>query len=212
MNKLGSKEIFLILVIINFLLYYLAYMCIIKPIAKTGSGYSEEIEVAQADYDQKKETVDGIPQLDADIQNLENDKAQKLADAYPKGYAEDVQLFMTKLISDKQLTLINVPQVTSKPVTEKNSDGEEVATKVTNNNITVSISGSYKTITEFLETMEQKNKGAKLTSYKLEVKEGVCEATANYLMLTVDKGNDKDNTFSKNTTDFLTAGQDPEMK
>jgi Tfp pilus assembly protein PilO len=213
MNKLGSKEIFLILVIGNLLLYYLAYVCVISPIRNKGKEYSDEMAMVQAEYDEKKQTVDSIPQLEEDIKNLQSNKDEKLAASYPKGYAEDVQMFMTKQIEARSLTMTDVPTIKQNAITQKDADGEDVPTKISNNTISVNVSGTYKNAMDFLNEMETRNKGAKLTSLSLNV-EGAdsYKVEAEYLMLTVDKGDDKDNTFSKNTTAFTPKGNDSTIK
>jgi Tfp pilus assembly protein PilO len=211
MGKLGSKEIFLILIVINFLLYYLGYICVVNPIRNKGKEYSEEIVNLQADYDQKQTTVAGIPQLEQDIEDLKATKKEKLDASYPDGYSEDVQMFAYELTKAKSLNLTEFG-ITQNPIVNRNEDGEDVPTGVTSNNITIAVSGTYDNILSFISDMETRNAGAKLTSLDWTTRDGNYQATINYLMLTVEKGEDiKDDTFSKNETKFAVEGNDSKL-
>lgn len=188
MNKLGSKEIFLILVIINFLLYYLAYMCVISPMRKAGNEYKEQIVTLQTQYDEQKAIVDSKDQYIADIENLKKEKETLFTESYPDAETESLHAYMVKLAKESGVVIKNISLAQDVATVKDEATGEEVKTGLKNNNITVSIDGSYTNIIKFITDIENVKKTSLLTSFSLSGPSAGMQSSLTYSLMTVDKG------------------------
>lgn len=188
MNKLGSKEIFLILVIINFLLYYLAYMCVISPMRKKGAEYKEQIVALQTQYDEQKAIVDSKDQYIADIENLKQEKEVLFTESFPDAETESLHAYMVKLAQESGVVISNI-NLTQEIATVKDEEsGEDVPTGLKNNDISVSVDGSYTNIIKFITDMESAKKTSLLTSFSLTGPASGMQSAITYSLMTVDKG------------------------
>lgn len=190
MNKLGSKEIFLILVIINFLLYYLAYMCVISPMRNTGKEYKEQITTLQKQYDEQKAIVDSKDQYIATIEQLKQDKETLFTESFPDTETENIHAFMVDRAKASNIVIdsINISQDVATVKDEQT--GEKVPTGLKTNTINVSITGSYANIIKLITDMENVKKTSLLTSFSLAGDPANMTTSINYSLLTVDKGED----------------------
>lgn len=190
MNKLGSKEIFLILVVINFLLYYLAYMCVISPLRNTGKGYQEQITTLQQQYDEQKAIVDSKDQYIATIEQLKKDKETLFTESFPDAETENIHAYMVDRAKACSI-VINTISISQDVATVADPQtGEQVPTGLKNNTINVSITGSYANIIKLITDMENVKKTSLLTSFSLAGDPASMTTSLNYSLLTVDKGED----------------------
>jgi Tfp pilus assembly protein PilO len=189
MNKLGSKEIFLILVIINFLLYYIAYMCVVSPLGSKSKSYSEEIASLQEEYDADMEIVNSKDQYIATIDSLKKDKETLFNNSFPDAETETLHAYMVDKAKESGVVISNI-SLSQKIATIKDDDGNPVATGLRDNNISVSISGSYANIIKFITDIENVKKTSLLTSLSFSGTTGDMKSSINYYLMTVDKGDD----------------------
>ena len=195
MSKLGSREIFLILIVINFLLYYLAYMCVISPLMSKGREYKDTVATLSTQYEQQLETVNSKDQYLATIENLKAQKQTLFNESFPDAETENLHAYMTSMAQRTNVRIdgISLEQEVS---TITNEDDEEIETGLKDNTISVSLTGSYESIINFISDIENVKKTSRLTSFSLSSGEGMMQASLNYDFLTVDKGDDiVDNTL-----------------
>lgn len=196
MSKLGSKEIFLILIIINFLLYYLAYMCVISPLRTKGGEYKTQVDTLQTQYDDQLNTVNSKDQYLTTIETLKAEKQTLFNESFPDAETENLHAYMTT-ISQATGVVIDSINLSQEVATVTNEEtGETVETGLKNNTISVSLIGSYDGIVNFVRSIENVKKTSLLTSFNLSGSAGAMNSTLNYEFLTVDKGEDiVDNTL-----------------
>ncbi len=207
MSKLGSKEIFLILIVINFLLYYLAYMCVISPLRTKGGEYKTTAETLQTQYDDQLNTVNSKDQYLATIETLKAEKQTLFNESFPDAETENLHAYMTSISQSTGVSIdsINLSQEVA-TVTDE-ATGETVETGLKNNTISVSLTGSYDSIVNFVRNIENVKKTSLLTSFNISLgQEGTMTSSLNYEFLTVDKGDDivdttLDHTFNQGAGD-----------
>lgn len=190
MNKLGSKEIFLILVVINFLLYYLAYMCVISPLRNTGKEYKEQITTLQQQYDEQKAIVDSKDQYIATIDQLKKDKETLFTESFPDAETENIHAYMVDRAKACSIVINSITIGQDVATVADPQTGEQVPTGLKNNTINVSVTGSYANIIKLITDMENVKKTSLLTSFSLAGNPASMTTSLNYSLLTVDKGED----------------------
>ncbi|GEM_PF-3282342 len=199
MNKLGSKEIFLILVIINFLLYYLAYMCVISPLRNKGSEYKEQITTLQQQYDEQKTIVDSKDQYIATIEQLKTDKETLFTESFPDAETESIHAYMVDRAKASGIVIDNINISQNVATVNDEATGEKIPTGLKTNTISVGVTGSYSNIIKLITDMENVQKTSLLTSLSLSGEPSVMTTTLNYSLMTVDKGEEiVDPTFDHN--------------
>lgn len=190
MSKLGSREIFLILIIINFLLYYLAYMCVISPLMKKGDEYKATVDTLTTQYEDQLNTVNSKDQYLATIETLKAEKQTLFNESFPDAETENLHAYMTTISQATGVAIdsINLSQETATVTNEET--GEVTETGLKNNTISVNLTGTYDGIINFVRSIENVKKTSLLTSFNLSAGTGGMASTLNYEFLTVDKGED----------------------
>lgn len=190
MNKLGSKEIFLILIIINFLLYYLAYMCVISPIRNKGNEYKEQVVTLEQQYAEQKKIVDSKDQYIETIETLKQDKQTLFNESFPDAETENLHAYMVDKAKKSGIIIdsINLNQKIS--TVKDEGTGEEIPTGLKNNTISISITGSYANVIKFITDIENVNKTSLLTGFTISGDSTGMKSSINYSLMTVDKGED----------------------
>ena len=195
MSKLGAKERWLILGIINFLLYYTLYMVGIAPIKENIANNKTEIATLQEQYDNDLQTINSKSQYEETINTLTAEKAKEFASSFPDAESENIYVYMVDGIKNNKLTMSNVSVSQEVMTVNDENTGEEVSTGLKNNNISLSLTGDYVNIINFIKNIENLEKTSLLTSLTLNQNVPM-NATLNYTFLTVDKGeSDTDSTF-----------------
>ncbi len=193
MSKLGNKETILILVVINFMCYYLLFMMGVNPIKATIQENKTQIETLQAEYDEKKEIVDSEQQYRDDIERLKAEKVELFATGFPNTNPESLHAFMNKELQANSVTIsnINIAQAPRKV----NADGGERETGIFDNTITIVATGGYSNVTKFIETVENLEKTSLLTSLSLSGNAAEMQTNIQYSFLSADKTETPDDIF-----------------
>jgi Tfp pilus assembly protein PilO len=189
MNKLGSKEIFLILVIINFLLYYIAYMCVISPLGSKSKGYSAEIASLQQEYDADMVIVSSKDEYISKNETLKQEKETLFNNSFPDAETENLHAYMVDRAKESGVTIASI-SLSQSASTTQDENGESVPTGLKDNNIVLSVSGSYANIIKFVTDIENAKKTSLLTSLSFAGSAGQMTSSINYYFMTVDKGDD----------------------
>ena len=194
MGKLGNKEVILILVVINFLLYYLLFMMVINPTKNKIKSNNENIETLQAEYDEKKAIVDSEQSYIDNIEKLKVEKAELFTKGFPNTDPENLHAFMVKETAANSITInsINISQASRNAA---DAEGGQHTTGIMDNTLAVSIEGSYANIVKLIGTMEEINKTSLLTSLSLSGDPTKMTTTLNYSFLSADKSDNPDNIF-----------------
>lgn len=208
MNKLGSKEIFLILIIINFLLYYLAYMCVISPIKNKGTEYKDQVVALEQQYTQDKQIVDSKEQYLTSIATLKKDKETLFNESFPDAETESLHAYMVQKAKESGITINSINLSQDVTMVQDENTGENVPTGLKTNTINVDITGSYNNIIKLITDMENVKKTSLLTSFSLSGAASSMTTSLNYSLLTVDKGEEIvdptfDHTFGQATGDTV---------
>lgn len=198
MDKLGSKELFLILLIINFLLYYFAYMLGVGPLKNQIVSASEKKEQLTIEYQEKKETVDKKPEFEQNIKDLKAQKKELFQTGFPNTDPEYLHAFVVNESKATNITLNNV-SIAQAPRTSQNSAGETVETGIMDNTITMSTVTSYANIANFLKIIEDLQRTSILTNLSLSGTAGEMSASMSYNFLSADKGEDINDTVFDHT-------------
>lgn len=199
MNKLGSKEIFLILIIINFLLYYMAYMIVVSPMRKSSQELSDQIGTLQAQYDEQKSIVDQKESYIQQIDSLKAEKAELFANSFPDAETENIHAYLVDRAKESGIAINTVNLSQSVKKTRDEETGEEIPTGLKTNDISAEVTGSYTNIIKLITDIEGAKKTSLLTSLDLQGNPAQMTTSLNYTFLTVDKGDEiQDNTFDHN--------------
>ena len=193
MSKLGSKELFLILIIINFLLYYAAYMLAVGPLKNTITTAKADKENLTAQYEERQATIDQKPQLEENLKALKKQKGELLKTGFPNTDPEYIHAF---LVDETKAANISMDSITinQKPRTSKNSAGETVETGIMDNTINVNAKSTYTNIATLLKEIEDLQKTSILTRLNLSGTAAEMNANMSYNFLSADKGEDKSDT------------------
>ncbi len=194
MAKLGNKEVILILVVINFMLYYMLWFIGISPLKSSISENKEQITALQAEYDDKKAIVDSEDTYKKNIEDLTAQKAELFQSGFPNTNPENLHAFMVKEAEANHITIGNI-SITQSPRMAAGSDGT-AKTGILDNTLNLSITGSYADITKFISTIEQIQKTSILSSFSLGGTD-IAQMTSsmNYSFLSADKEEGSDTIF-----------------
>lgn len=195
MNKMGNKEVILILIVINFLCYYLLFMMGVKPIKAKIEENKETIISLQNEYEEKKAIVDSRQDYIDAIERLTAEKAELFATGFPNTNPESLHAFMNKELTANQVTISNI-SINQEPRLVMNAEGENRETGIYDNTITITATGAYSNITKFIESVENLEKTSLLTSFMLNGESASnMEANLSYSFLSADKTETPDDVF-----------------
>ncbi len=187
MSKLGSKELFLILIIINFLLYYCLYMMGVGPLKTKISTLSADKETLTAEYQEKQTIVDSKPQYEQNIKDLTVQKAELFQTGFPNTDPEYLHAIMVQQAGISGISMTNI-SINQAPRESTNSAGETVETGIMDNTLTIATTASYANIAKFLEDIESLQRTSILTSLNLSGTAAEMSASMAYNFLSADKG------------------------
>lgn len=194
MGKLGNKEVILILVVINFLLYYLLFMMVINPTKNKIKLNNESIDALQMEYDEKKAIVDQEEDYIADIERLKAEKAELFTTGFPNTDPENLHAFMVKETAANSITINNI-SISQASRNAADANGAEHTTGIMDNTLAVGIEGSYSNIIKLIGTLEELQKSSLLTSLSLSGDPNKMTTTLNYSFLSADKTDNPDTIF-----------------
>lgn len=194
MGKLGNKEVILILVVINFLLYYLLFMMVINPTKNKIKSNNENIATLQTEYDEKKAIVDSEQSYIDNIEKLKVEKSELFTKGFPNTDPEYLHAFMVKETAANSISINNIT-ISQAARNAADTSGEQHVTGILDNTLSVGIEGSYANIVKLIGTMEELNKTSLLTSISLSGDPAKMTTTLNYSFLSADKSDNPDNIF-----------------
>jgi hypothetical protein len=194
MSKLGNKEVILILIVINFMLYYLLVMIAISPIKSSISNNKAEIQSLQADYDAKKEIVDSEQTYITTIETLKATKTDLFATGFPNTNPENLHAFMEKETQANSVPIQNI-SITQAPRVAVNANGGDVETGIMDNTLTLTVQGSYANVIKLLQSIEDVQKTSLLTSLNLGGSASDMTVNMGYSFLSADKTDIPDDVF-----------------
>lgn len=194
MGKLGNKEIILILIVINFLLYYLLFMMVINPTKNKIKLNNESIDALQMEYDEKKAIVDQEDDYIADIERLKAEKAELFTTGFPNTDPENLHAFMVKETAANSITINNI-SISQSSRNAADASGAQHTTGIMDNTLAVGIEGSYSNIIKLIGTLEELQKSSLLTSLSLSGDPNKMNTTLNYSFLSADKSDNPDTIF-----------------
>ena len=193
MNKLGNKEVILILLVINFMLYYLMVMIGVTPLKNSIKSNNAAIETLQAEYDEKKAIVDKEDDYKADIVRLTDEKAVLFQTGFPNTEAESLHAFINKEATNSSISINNI-SISQSARMANGEDGQQ-ETGIMDNKITVDCIGSYANVISLLETIEKMQRTSILTSLDLGGEAANMSITMQYSFLSADKTDIDDTVF-----------------
>lgn len=187
MNKLGAKEIFLILIVINFLLYYMAYMLVVSPMWSKSKEYDTQITDLTAKYEEDKSVVDSKDTYISTIDTLKADKQTLFESSFPDADTENIHAYLVDKAKETSVTIQNI-SLNQDIETAQGEDGERIHTGLKNDTINLTVDGSYLNTIKFITDIQNVQKTSLLTAITLNpTGKG---NTITYKFLTVDKGED----------------------
>lgn len=187
MNKLGAKEIFLILIVINFLLYYMAYMLVVSPMWSKSKEYDTQITDLTAKYEEDKSVVDSKDTYISTIETLKADKQTLFESSFPDADTENIHAYIVDKAKETSVTIQNI-SMSQDIKTAQGENGEKVPTGLKNDTINLTIDGSYANTIKFITDIQNVQKTSLLTAITLSPS-GKGNSLI-YSILTVDKGED----------------------
>ncbi len=187
MNKLGAKEIFLILIVINFLLYYMAYMLVVSPMWSKSKEYDTQITDLTAKYEEDKSVVDSKDTYISTIDTLKADKQTLFESSFPDADTENIHAYIVDKAKETSVTIQNI-SMSQDIKTAQGENGEKVPTGLKNDTINLTIDGSYANTIKFITDIQNVQKTSLLTAITLSPS-GKGNSLI-YSILTVDKGED----------------------
>jgi len=193
MNKLGNKEVILILIVINFMLYYLLYFIGISPLKNSIESNKSEIATLQEEYDEKKAIVDSEDDYKQAIERLTAEKKELFETGFPNTNPENLHAFMVKEADANHITIENI-NITQEP-RMANGEGGDVVSGILDNTLSLTVEGSYADITKLIASIEDVQKTSILTSLSLGGDVSKMNASLNYSFLSADKDEGTDAIF-----------------
>ena len=187
MNKLGAKEIFLILIVINFLLYYMAYMLVVSPMWNKSKEYDTQITDLTAKYEEDKSVVDSKDTYISTIETLKADKQTLFDTSFPDADTEDLHAYLVSKATAESIEIQNI-SLNQTIETAQDEAGNKIPTGLKNNTITLTVNGAYANVIKLLTDIQNVQKTSLLTS--LTLTPGGQGTNIGYTFLTVDKGED----------------------
>lgn len=198
MSKLGSKELLLILLIINFLMYYFAYMLAVGPLKNEISTLKTQSIELQQERDEKQATVDKKPEYEQNIKDLTEQKKTLFQTGFPNTDPEFLHAFMVDQSKAANIQIDNI-SIAQAPRTSVNSAGETVETGIMDNTITISTVAPYNSIAKLLDDIEKMQRTSILTSLNISGTAGSMSSNMSYNFLSADKGEDINDTVFNHT-------------
>lgn len=193
MSKLGSKELFLILVIINVVLYYFTYMIAVGPLKNQISTAKEQKVTLTQQRDERQEQIDQKPQIKDNIKNLKDEKAELFKSGFPSTDAEYIHAFLVDETKAANMKMNSI-SIAQAPRMSTNAAGQEVETGIMDNTITIMANSTYSNIATLLKEVEGLDKTSILTRLNLSGTAAEMVATMDYNFLSADKGEDRSDT------------------
>lgn len=193
MGKLGNKEVLLILVVINFMLYYMMVFIAVNPLKSSIKENNEQITALQKEYDEKKAIVDSEETYKQTIETLKKEKAELFQKGFPNTNPENLHAFMVKEADANKITIGSI-SINQSPRMAK-SDGNKETTGILDNKLNLSIKGSYPDITNFIKSIESTEKTSLLTSFSLSGEYDAMSSSISYDFLSADKEEGADDIF-----------------
>ena len=193
MAKLGNKEVILILVVINFMLYYMLWFIGISPLKNSIKENNEQIVALTAEYEDKKSIVDSEDTYKKNIEDLTAQKQELFVTGFPNTNPENLHAFMVKEAEANHITISSIG-IAQTPRMAVGSDGE-AKTGITDNTLTLSVSGTYADIIKLIGSIEEIQKTSILTSCNLGGDVGGMSSSLNYSFLSADKDEGTDTIF-----------------
>ncbi|MBR6400087.1 MAG: type 4a pilus biogenesis protein PilO [Firmicutes bacterium] len=190
MNKLGNKEVILILIVINFMLYYMLYFIGISPLKNSINNNKADIATLQEEYDEKKAIVDSEETYKQSIERLKAEKVELFATGFPNTNAESLHAFINKEATASNINISSI-NITQAP---RLANGDQ-ETGIMDNNISVSATGSYASITKLLSSIEEVQKTSLLTGLSLSGAASDMQTQLQYSFLSADKEDIPDDVF-----------------
>jgi Tfp pilus assembly protein PilO len=168
-------------------------MCVVSPLGNKSKGYSEEITTLQQKYDDDMTIVNSKDDYIATIDSLKQEKETLFNNSFPDAETENLHAYMVDKAKESGVTITSI-SLSQKVATIKNDDGEQVPTGLRDNNISVSLNGSYTNIIKFITDIENVKKTSLLTSLSFSGTTGDMKSSINYYLMTVNKGDDINDT------------------
>ena len=179
MNKLGSKEIFLILIIINFLLYYLAFMFVINPIRKNTEELETQIEQRDSERATLQQQKDDIDNIGGNIENAKKRRSESLITTFKAAGAEGISLELEKYAAASGVVIESCSIDESVVSQSEGEDGEALDTEVKRSTVNLTITGIDANIVNFVSRVESVGNDTLLTNMSLMSNPNTPELTSN---------------------------------
>ena len=193
MGKLGNKEVILILVVINFMLYYMMVFIAVNPLKSSIKENNEQIEALQKEYDDKKAIVDSEETYKQTIETLKAEKAKLFESGFPNTNPENLHAFMVKEAEANHITIGSI-SINQAPRKATSNNGQE-ETGILDNKLNLSIKGSYLDIINLIKSVEGEERTSLLTSFSLNGEKEEMSSSLSYDFLSADKEDNTDPIF-----------------
>lgn len=195
MAKMSSKEVLMILVVVNILLYYMLYSYAVKPAIETHKENAAQIEEIKEEYEDRVKEVEAEKEYLATIADETTRRETELfANVYPEAENEVIHKFMYNYATKNSLKLssINLSGESKKKTKGAVNKYEDFFRSTV---VTMQVDGAYANIMKFVKEIEELNRSAALTGLNISATESGHTATVTYKMMTVNKGEVKDEIF-----------------
>lgn len=216
MNKLNPKEMFMVIVLVNVVVYYLGYLIIATPLLKVNSVISTQYQEAKNENAKIKEEIAQNEEYVKQITLAENSRAEYYDHSYPYAREEIIHEFISEKLKAHGLVLTSIKveeevddnAQTTATTNEDGSVAQPVESIFKSYVIDVNYVGNFKNTKEFLTDIESLDKTAAVTKLDIGKSESGAATNVTFNMVTVDKGdqNEKDTTFNFTATNAQGGG------
>lgn len=166
MGNLSNREIFLIILLLNFLLYYVAFQFIAVPLLDYKKTCELNYENARAENQKIIYEMSMRDNYKMQIEDYKKERLELYTKVYPKAETETLHKFMARVENNNNISIQKIQIISSQDSTV-NEDGVEIQSILKNNIINMSINANYTNVIDFMEEIENINKTSAVTALSM---------------------------------------------
>lgn len=185
-NKLSPRDAFMIVVLMNVIMYYLGYQFIVSPLLNRYMDFDVKLQEVQLEHDNIMLEISKNQEYLQQITKLLEERRSLYEVCFPKAETEVVHKFMNEMSKKAQVS-INSIKIDPKKEMATTESGEEIESIFKNNEVTLSISGSYKNLVDFMTDIESLKRSSAVNEISVNNSNNGTSSIVTINMLTVEK-------------------------
>lgn len=195
MGKLSPKETFIVVIVVNILVYVLGYQLLSGIFTPVIENATADREAAYAENEQLTADIAANEGYLSQIATLTEERKSLFGECFPSSETEIIHKFINEKAKASGLGLSSAT-IDEKVDVNISEDGNEIVSPYMMNTVEFAGEGSYDQIINFLTDIEELNRTSAVRGLSIEPEEGgEMSVNAKYEFFCVDKEDDKDKIF-----------------